>query len=252
MTYQFTFGVSMKKFLLLSFLVFLYYANSEEIKKELRMPSLNELAPSFTAQSTEGTINFPNDFFDKWVIIFSHPADFTPVCTSEIWELSHMQEDFEKLNTKIMVISTDGLNAHMEWIKSIESMEYKDRKPAKVKFPLISDVNMTISKIYGMQHPYTNTTQNVRGVFIISPDDHIQYIAFYPSNIGRNMDEIKRVLVALQESHEKNVLTPVNWKKGDDYLLYAPLTRESAEKLKAQNDPNLYSYAWYMWFKKNK
>ncbi len=223
-----------------------------QANKELGIPTLNQVAPSFTAQTTEGTINFPDDYFNKWKIIFSHPADFTPVCTSEIWELAHLQDDFENLNTKIFVLSTDGINSHLEWIKSIESMDYKDRKAAKVKFPLIADVNMSISKLYGMQHPYSNSTLNVRGVFIISPDNHIQYIAFYPSIVGRNMNEIKRVLIALQESHDKNVMMPVNWQHGDDYLIPAPKTREESEKLKAKNDPDFYSYSWYMWFRKNK
>lgn len=220
--------------------------------KEFRIPSLNETAPSFKAQSTMGDINFPDDYFNKWKIIFSHPADFTPVCTSEIWELAQSQEDFAKLNTKILVISTDGINSHIEWVKSLESMEYKNRRPVKINFPLISDVNMSISKLYGMQHPYMNSTLNVRGVFIISPDNHIQFIAFYPSNIGRNIDEIKRTLTALQESYSKNVMTPVNWQKGDDYLIPPPKSIKESEKFAGKNDSDFYSYTWYMWFKKNK
>jgi len=220
-------------------------------KKDVSIPSLNEAAPAFTAISTQGEVKYPNDFYNKWVIIFSHPADFTPVCTTEIWELAHHQDEFANLNTKLIVISTDGLNSHLEWIKSIESLEYKGMKPTKIKFPLISDVNMSISKMYGMQHPYENSTQNVRGIFIISPKGYIQYIAFYPSYVGRNINEIIRVLTALQESYVNDVLTPVNWQKGDDYLLLPPKSIEMSEKMKEKNDPNFYNYNWYMWFKKN-
>jgi peroxiredoxin (alkyl hydroperoxide reductase subunit C) len=241
----------MKKYIYIIVILITNYSYSQS-NKDIRIPTLNETAPSFTAHSTMGDIKYPEDFFDKWRMILSHPADFTPVCTSEIWELAQLQEDFEKLNTKLMVISTDGLNSHLQWIESMESIEYKGKKPAKIKFPLISDVNMTISKLFGMQHPYVNSTLNVRGVFIISPNNHIQFIAFYPSNVGRNVEELKRVLIALQTTYKGDYLTPVNWTKGDDCMLSAPKTIEEANQLKSKNDPDYYSYAWYMWFKKSK
>jgi peroxiredoxin (alkyl hydroperoxide reductase subunit C) len=221
-----------------------------QLNEDIRIPTLNQTAPSFVAQSTQGAIKFPEDFFGKWRIIFSHPADFTPVCTSEIWELAQIQDKFEELGTKIMIISTDGLHSHMSWIEAIEKLEYQGRKPAKVKFPIISDVNMKISKQYGMLHPYLNSTQNVRGVFIISPDNHVQYIAFYPSSVGRNMNEIIRVLHALQLTYNDKLLTPVNWVKGQDCMIAPPLNEKEAENFRAKYRDGYYSYNWFMWFMK--
>lgn len=213
-----------------------------------QIPTLNQSAPSFRAQSTMGEIRFPEDYFGKWRMILSHPADFTPVCTSEIWELAQMQDEFEELNTKLMVISTDGMNSHLQWIEDLESLEYQGRKPVKINFPLISDVNMKISKQYGMQHPYQNSTLNVRGVFIIGPDNRIHFIAFYPSNVGRNMDELKRVLMALQLTFNQKYLAPVNWQAGQDCMITSPKSKKEAEEMKAKNHPDYYSYNWYMWF----
>ncbi|OGU58509.1 MAG: hypothetical protein A2X64_01300 [Ignavibacteria bacterium GWF2_33_9] len=221
-----------------------------QIKEDLQIPTLNQVAPSFEAQSTMGTLKFPDDFYGKWRIIFSHPADFTPVCTSEIWELAQMQGKFDDLETKIMVISTDGIPSHFSWIEIMEKLEYQGRKPAKIKFPLISDVNMRISKLYGMQHPYTNSTKNVRGVFIISPDNRIQFIAFYPGTVGRNMDEIYRVLQALQLTYNDKLLTPVNWVKGQDCMIVPPSNEKEAEQFRAKNNEEYYSYNWFMWFMK--
>lgn len=223
-----------------------------QLNEDIKIPTLNQSAPSFTARSTMGEIKYPEDYYGKWRIIFSHPADFTPVCTSEIWELAQMQKEFEQLNTKIIVISTDGLNSHIQWIDAIEKLEYKGIKPVKINFPLISDVNMQISKLYGMQHPYLNSTQNVRGVFIISPDNRIQFIAFYPSSVGRNTDEIIRVLQALQLTYTQRFLTPVNWKKGEDCMIASPKTIQESDEMKAKNNSDYYSYNWFMWFMKMK
>lgn len=242
----------MKKILLVVLMFALTISLFSQEKKEVRIPTLGELAPSFTAESTQGEINFPEDYFNKWKVIFSHPSDFTPVCSTELIELANKQEEFENLDAKIFVISTDGLNSHLEWINSMESINYKDRKTPKINFPIISDVNMQVSRLYGMIHPYENSTHNVRGVFIISPDNHIRFFCFYPTNVGRNIDEILRVLIALQMSEKEHVLIPADWQKGDDFLLHSPGTVKDAEALKAKNDPDIYSLAWYLWFKKRK
>ncbi|HTX87868.1 MAG TPA: peroxiredoxin [Bacteroidales bacterium] len=218
----------------------------------IRIPLIGETAPAFVAESTKGTVHFPDDYFGKWKILYSHPSDFTPVCTSEIIELAEMQPELEKLNTKVFIVSTDGISSHLEWIKSMESFRYKDRPPVKIDFPFISDKSMEISKKYGMIHPVANTTKDVRGVFIVDPDDHIQAIFFYPIAIGRNMDEIKRTLIALQLSASRNVLTPADWKPGEDVLIHSPQTQQDAQKLADRNDPALYSPVWYLWFKKMK
>ena len=217
-----------------------------------RIPLIGEKAPEFTGQSTKGAIHFPDDYFGHWKILFSHPADFTPVCSTEILELAELQDDFEKLGTKIVVMSTDGLNSHIEWVRSLQKIKLYDREMVTIEFPLVSDPDLEISKKYGMLHPNYSTTRDVRGVFIIDPEDKICATFFYPASTGRNMDEIKRVLIALQTSNKRNVFTPANWQPGEDVLIPSPLSIEEAEKLAAKNDPNLYSLEWYLWFKKSK
>jgi peroxiredoxin (alkyl hydroperoxide reductase subunit C) len=218
--------------------------------QEVRIPLLGDPAPEFTAESTRGTLNFPADYFQKWKILFSHPGDFTPVCSTEILELAAMQEDFDKLGAKLVVMSTDGLHSHMEWVKSLESIKYHDKGPFKINFPLVSDPTLEISKKYGMINPKSVNTKDVRGVYIIDPDNKIQAMFFYPPMTGRNIDEIKRTLVALQMHESKNVLTPADWEPGDAVLIPSPSSVQDAEKLAKKNDPDLYSLTWYLWFKK--
>lgn len=219
-----------------------------------QLPLLGDSAPEFTAESTRGKINFPSDYFNKWKILFSHPADFTPVCTSEIVALASMQEDFEKLNTQIVVLSTDGLNSHIEWCRSMESLKLDGYPAVKINFPLVSDVSLSISRKYGMIHKSSSTTKDIRAVFIITPENMIAAIFYYPFNIGRNLEEIKRTVIALQTSAKNDVLMPVNWQKGQDVLIHPPTSMEESNKLekKASSDPEgkIYKRAWYMWFKK--
>ena len=215
-----------------------------------RIPLIGEPAPKFTAESTFGKITFPDENNSKWTILFSHPADFTAVCSTEILELAALQEDFEKMNTRLMVISTDAVSSHIEWVKSLESIKYKGRDPIKIKFPLISDKSLEISKKYGMLHSSSSTTKDVRGVFIIDPDDKIEAIFFYPMNVGRNMDEIKRTLIALQTAEKNNVFIPANWNTGQDVMIPSPKTSTDADKLMKNMPPELYYITWYMWFKK--
>jgi peroxiredoxin 2/4 len=215
-----------------------------------RIPLIGEQAPKFTAESTNGTITFPDENNSKWTILFSHPADFTAVCSSEIIELAEIQDDFEKLNTRLMVISTDAVSSHIDWVQSLEAIKYKDREPVKIKFPLISDKSLEISRKYGMIHSFSSATKDVRGVFIIDPKDKIEAIFFYPMNVGRNMEEIKRTLVALQRAEKDNVLIPANWKPGQDVMIPSPKTSAEAEKLQKKDDPKLYNFSWYMWFEK--
>ncbi len=214
-----------------------------------RIPLLGEMAPVFTAKTTNGKLNFPGDFPNKWKILFSHPADFTPVCSSEILQLASMQEEFEELNTKIMVLSTDGLNSHMAWINSLETINYPDDESYEIKFPLIADPDHEISKKYGMIHSYTSSTRDVRGVFFIDPTDRILAIFFYPMYIGRNMEEIKRTLIALQTAEKHYVLTPANWDPGENVLVRSPATQKEAEKMEKLKGDDMTSLSWYMWFK---
>ncbi len=234
---------------LLSLIVISARAQNSNLPK---IPSLGEIAPSFDANSTMGKIKYPDNYYNKWRIIVSHPGAFTPVCTSEIIELAYLQEDFKNLKTEIIVISTDGVNSNLEWIKSMEEMTYKERKTPQITFPIISDLGLEISRKYGMQHKNISNTKNVRGVFIIDPDNRIRIIQFYPLNIGRNFEELKRVLIALQEADKKNVLTPANWNPGDDYLLNSPSSQDEFERIKNMKKADEYYLAWYMWFRKNK
>lgn len=232
-------------------LLFVFQALAQN-DPQIRVPMLGETAPSFEAISTTGTVKYPGDYYNKWRIIFSHPGAFTPVCTSELIELANLQENFKNLKTELIVISTDGVNSNLEWIKSMEAMPYKERKTPKIKFPILSDIGLDISKKYGMQHPVISNTKNIRGVFIIDPDNKIRLIEFYPMSIGRNLEELKRALIALQESDKHSVLTPANWKSGEDYLLAPPANQEDFEKQKEKKKADQYFLDWYMWFKKNK
>jgi len=217
---------------------------------DIRIPLTGETAPSFKAESTIGPINFPKDYYGKWKILFSHPADFTPVCSTELLELANDQESFKELNTQIVVMSTDSKNSHIEWISSLEDLTYKGREIEEIDFPVVADDNLNISKTYGMIHPNSSSTRDVRGVFIIDPDDIIRAMFFYPMATGRNLEEIKRTLIALQLTDKENIFTPANWQPGEDVLLPAPATKEAADRLADNRDPKLTSLTWYIWFMK--
>ncbi len=241
----------MKKPLLLAFItlstIFLSFSQNED---QQCIPLIGERAPSFNQVSTMGNINFPIGYPGKWKILFSHPGDFTAICSTEILELADMQDDFDNLNTNIFVLSTDGLNSHLEWIRSLESIQTKEKDAVKINFPLISDTDMSISKKYGMIHQYSSTTKDIRGVFIINPEDKIAAIFYYPNKIGRNMEEIKRTLIALQTAEKYNILTPVNWKPGEDVMIPSPVTIEDSKKLEDKKDKDTYMKTWYMWYKR--
>jgi peroxiredoxin (alkyl hydroperoxide reductase subunit C) len=219
-------------------------------KNHVNYPMLGEDAPSFTAESTTGTLNFPEDYNFKWKILFSHPADFTPVCTSEILELAASQKDFERLGANIVVVSVDKLENHIEWEKNMETIRYKDREPVKIDFPLVSDPNLLVAREYGMIQPSTSSTKDVRGVFIVDPKNKIRAIFFYPMNVGRNLGEIERTLVALQTADKQQVLIPANWQPGGDVLIPYVKSTAEAEKVALKEDPDYYQLTWYMTFKK--
>jgi peroxiredoxin (alkyl hydroperoxide reductase subunit C) len=213
-------------------------------------PISSGYAPSFSAKSTTGDIKFPDDFFGKWKILFSHPADFTPVCTSEILQLALMQDEFKKLNTALIVISTDGINSHLEWTRSIESIAVNRGTPVKIDFPLVSDLDMSISKKYGILQTEGGKTFDRRTVYILNEENKIMAMFYYPNNVGRNIEEIKRTLIALQTAEKNDILTPANWQPGADVFIPSPATISDAEKLAEKKKPELYQEAWYMWYKK--
>jgi peroxiredoxin (alkyl hydroperoxide reductase subunit C) len=217
--------------------------------RNFRIPLIGEKAPSFTAQSTNGTINFPDDFGHNWKILFSHPKDFTPVCSTEIMELAHLQDQFDKLGVKLVVVSTDKLDTHVQWKKALEMLKLDDRDLVKIKFPLVDDENIAVSKLYGMIHSETNSTRSVRGVFIIDPNNIIQAIYFYPMNVGRSTDELVRMITALQISAKDKVLTPANWKEGKDVLVRTPPKTDSNSS--STEVAGYYNPAWFLWYKKS-
>lgn len=226
------------------------YLKSQD-KPHVNFPMIGETAPAFTAESTKGTINFPDDYTLQWKILFSHPADFTPVCTSELLELAALQDDMKALKTKLVVVSVDRLETHYQWIKSMEQLKYKGRAPAKIEFPLVSDLSLDISKSYAMIPEKSRNPRDVRSVFIVDPQNIVRAIFIYPMNVGRNMDELKRTLIALQTADKQEVLMPANWQPGDDVLL--PFRQNGASQdATALNDPQYYQVAWYMNFKKTK
>lgn len=220
------------------------------VSSQSRIPRLGETAPSFQANSTNGTFEFPEDFGNHWKILLSHPKDFTPVCTSEILELAQMQDEFAALNVKLGIISTDELTSHIQWKQLMEDILLESGNSITIDFPFIEDNNARVSNKYGMLHAWENQTRDVRGVFIISPDNEIRSINFYPMNIGRNMEEIKRVVVALQTSEEEQVLIPANWNQGDDVLMkYVPYSnQELADNPDLKNQ--YYKVGVNLWYKK--
>ena len=242
-----------KNIVLIAFLIILtapLWAQSEK-RTSSRIPLLNEDAPSFTAESTNGTISFPRDYGSKWKILFSHPGDFTPVCTTELLELAQMQQDFKELNVALAVVSVNSLYLHEQWVKSMENILNKDpeSKPVKINFPLIDDSKFSIGWKYGMLTPSHESFKAVRGVFIIDPDNKIQAVTFYPMNVGRSMAEIKRMVIALQTAEKNAVLIPADWKPGEDVLLPNP---ESVDYYDSNNpeQTGLYDVAGYLLYKK--
>lgn len=184
------------------------------------MPRIGDRAPEFKAITTQGDINFPSDYTGKWVILFSHPADFTPVCTSEFMTFASMADEFEKLNTQLVGLSVDGLYSHIAWLRTIkEKIEYKGMKNVEVNFPLIEDITMNVANKYGMIQPGQSSTKAVRAVFFIDPKGVIRTIVYYPLEIGRNFDELKRVLIALQTADNFKVALPADWRPGDDVIV---------------------------------
>jgi peroxiredoxin 2/4 len=184
------------------------------------MPRIGDAAPEFKAVTTQGDINFPSDYEGNWVILFSHPADFTPVCTSEFITFASLEEKFEQANCKLVGLSVDGLYSHIAWLRTIkEKIEYKGMKDMEVNFPLIEDITMNVAKKYGMIQPNEDTTKAVRAVFFIDPKGIIRAIIYYPLSLGRNFDELYRVLIALKTSDEFGVATPADWQPGDDVII---------------------------------
>lgn len=215
------------------------------------MPRLGEMAPSFVASTTKGKINFPGDYEGKWIILFSHPSDFTPVCTSEFMTFGKMAQDFEDLNCQLVGLSVDGLYSHIAWLRTIkEKIRFKGMKNIDIQFPLIDDISMRVADLYGMVQPGESSTAAVRAVFFIDPQGLIRTIMYYPLSLGRNFDEIKRVLIGLQTVDAFSVALPADWRPGDEVIVPTAGTSEIAEERMANKNGEMKCYDWFFCTKK--
>ncbi len=217
-----------------------------------RMPLIGDPAPAFQAVTTQGKINFPEDYKGKWVILFSHPADFTPVCTTEFMTFASMLDEFKAMNTELVGLSVDSLYAHIAWLRKIKELEWKGYKNLEVTFPLIEDIRMEVAYKYGMIQPGQSNTQAVRAVFVIDPKGKIRLILYYPLTTGRNFDEIKRVILALQKSDKDGVATPADWRPGDDTIVPTAGSCGTAKERMESKSDDTYCLDWFMCFKKEK
>lgn len=186
---------------------------------------LGDTAPDFTAQTTQGEINFHEWLGDSWGILFSHPADFTPVCTTELGAMSRIKEKFDEKNTKILAVSVDPVDSHNEWIKDIN-----ETQNTTVEYPIIADEDRKVAELYDMIHPKADSQHTVRSVFVIGPDKKVKLTLTYPPSTGRNFDEILRVVDSLQLTEYEQVATPANWVHGEEVVIGGSVSDEEAEK----------------------
>ena len=181
------------------------------------MPRIGDKAPNFKAKTTKGDIELHDFAIDKWIVLFSHPADFTPVCTTEMSGFAQRKDEFTDLNTELLGLSIDSIHAHLGWVNNV-----REKTGVYFDFPIIADIDMKVSKLYGMLQPNESETAAVRAVFFIDPKKKIRLVMYYPLNVGRNMNEILRVLEALQTSDKFGVAMPLDWKKGDKVIIPPP------------------------------
>lgn len=215
------------------------------------LPLIGDKAPSFTAATTQGSINFPADYKGSWIILFSHPADFTPVCTTEFVKFASMHAEFTELNCKLVGLSIDSTNSHIAWLRTIkEKIEFEGIKNVEIMFPVIADLKMEVAKLYGMIHPKASDTHAVRAVFYIDPTATIRAIMYYPASTGRNFSELKRVLIALQTSDAEKIATPADWQPGKDVIVPPPGTCLGAkERVDTSGQEGLKCQDWFLCFK---
>lgn len=217
----------------------------------MHVPLIGEDAPAFTAETTEGAIHFPADYKGKWVIFFSHPADFTPVCTTEFMTFATMMPEFEALNCKLLGLSIDSVYSHIAWLRTIrEKLEYKGMKNVDITFPVIADLKMDVAKKYGMLQPAASDTKAVRAVFFIDPNGKIRALIYYPLSNGRNFQEIKRLLMAMQTADANKVATPADWQPGEDVIIPPPGSCGVAKERMEKKDKDVKYFDWFFCLKK--
>lgn len=213
--------------------------NMENNTTVITMPRIGDTAPNFTAKTTKGEITLHDYAKDKWILLFSHPADFTPVCTTEMSGFALRKDEFSALNTELMGLSIDSIHSHLAWVNNV-----REKTGVYFDFPIIADIDMKVAKLYGMLQPNESETAAVRAVFFIDPDKKIRLIMYYPLNVGRNMDEILRALKALQTSDKYGVAMPLDWKEGDKVIIPPP--KDLTEMNQRLNDDSCERIDFYL------
>jgi peroxiredoxin (alkyl hydroperoxide reductase subunit C) len=208
----------------------------------VRLPMLGEPAPAFEAVTTQGTVRL-EDFKGRWLILFSHPADFTPVCTTEFIGFAQIYDELQRREVDLLGLSIDSIYSHIAWVRNIE-----EKAGVKIPFPVIADLDRKVAMAYGMIHPSQSKTETSRCVFIIDPNQVVRAMIYYPLTTGRNMQEMLRVIDALQTSDQHKVATPANWTPGAPVIVPAPLTTEAAEE--RVQTPGVECVDWYFCRKK--
>ena len=216
------------------------------IKNTPQMPLIGDAAPEFVANTTNGVVRFPSDYMGRWVVLFSHPADFTPVCTTEFITFQSILDKFKELNTDIIGLSIGTLPGHLAWIDSVRNLEYRGMRDVQISFPIIDDMKMEVARKYGMIHPHASDTRAVRAVFIIDPAGIIRTILYYPLTTGRNFVEILRVLTALQVTDAFGVSTPADWEPGEPVVVPAPTTQREMNIRMRNKSKDVDVKSWYL------
>lgn len=209
------------------------------LEQQTFMPRIGDQAPDFEAVTTKGPVKMSTFAKDKWVVMFSHPADFTPVCTTEMSGFAQRKPEFDALNTELLGLSIDSIHAHLGWVQNV-----RETTGVYFDFPIIADIDMKVSKKYGMLQPNESETAAVRAVFFIDPSKKIRLLMYYPLNVGRNMDEILRALDALQTSDANKVALPLDWKRGDKVICPAPKSLDALNERLA--DDSVEKVTWYL------
>ncbi|MBP6965600.1 MAG: peroxiredoxin [Armatimonadetes bacterium] len=217
----------------------------------IRMPLIGDDAPAFEAETTQGHIRFPDDYRGKWVILFSHPADFTPVCTTEFMTFAKIEPELKALNCELIGLSIDSTFSHIAWLRTIkEKIKYRGMENMEITYPVISDIKMDVAKKFGMVQPSSSDSQAVRAVFFIDPKAKVRALFYYPSSSGRNFDEIKRLLIAMQTADANQCATPADWRPGDDVIVPPPGSCGVAKDRVEQAGDDYYCLDWFMCLKK--
>jgi peroxiredoxin 2/4 len=195
------------------------------------IPRIGDPAPDFTAITTQGELKLSEWQAGKWVILFSHPADFTPVCSTELTEFAKRSKEFEQLDAKLIGLSVDSIHSHMAWRENLKQLF-----DVSINYPMVADIDMKVSRLYGMIHENTSATATVRAVFVIDPKRNVRALIYYPMNVGRNVDEVKRLLQGLQTADKNSVACPVNWKPGDKVIVPPPKNEKELADREALKD----------------